>query len=112
MPANAPALASDEEQARLIDAAEERFAGGAGCGPVVRELLCAGVEPWRTRRCIETSLVKASRSRSTARSLSLMSFLGGRLWGSTDKRDVGSFDAAMGDLDAWVERFGEGRAGG
>lgn len=105
IPSRKPPPIDAREQDKLIAAAKVRLRNGDIDGVVARDLLLAGVSPYLTRNAVAGASMAGAASRRTAGWLSAMSFLGGSLWLSRDKR-IGSFGDANADIAEWEERFG------
>ncbi|MFK8001955.1 MAG: hypothetical protein AB8H86_20330 [Polyangiales bacterium] len=98
------------EQDRLLASAKVSLKNGDSGAVVARDLLLAGVSPYLTRNAVAGASMAGASSRRTAGWLSAMSFLGGSLWLSRDKR-AGGFGDANADISAWEARFGSADSG-
>jgi hypothetical protein len=107
MPSRAPEALDEDETDRQLNLAKKRLKQGDGPGVLARELLLAGLEPWIIRNALHGAGMAARANERTARSLSLMTFLGGSRWLSRDKRDPAAIPDAMTDIEAWEARFGD-----
>jgi hypothetical protein len=110
LPAVAPPLVGDDEANRLVQAGKHRVRTGDGPAVVARDLLIAGVPAWMVRNMLVGEGVSAAKTKSTGRLLSVMTVLGGRLWGSTDVRDSNAIAGAHEVIEEWTARFPEQRS--
>lgn len=110
IPAPLPALAGPDEQPRLRTLARTRLINGDEARPVVRELLCAGLNPTPLRALVAEAHGVARAARAKARR--------GMAWllllrlvrsdaNAADARTDASFADAVADLDAWEARAAE-----
>lgn len=110
MPSKKPAPIAASERDRLLTNARISLRNGDAGAVVARDLLLAGVSPYLTRNAVAGASMAGAASRRAAGWLSAMSFLGGSLWLSRDKR-TGSFGDANADIAAWEARFGSADSG-
>ncbi|MFT5357916.1 MAG: hypothetical protein ACI9KE_005153 [Polyangiales bacterium] len=105
IPSRKPPPIDAGEQDKLLASAKVSLRNGDAGAVVARDLLLAGVSPYLTRNAVAGASMAGAASRRTAGWLSALSFLGGGLWLSRDKR-TGSFGDANAIIAEWEERFG------
>jgi hypothetical protein len=102
-----PEPASDADQLRLLKVVQHRLRDGDRPTVVLREMLLAGVNPPGLRKLLIEAQLAGSRSRKNAKELSgmgtVVGFLTGHfsVFGSRDKRDPGSLEDALVELEKW-----------
>jgi hypothetical protein len=111
LPATKPAEPSEEDTSKLLAIASARLGGGDEPGPIVRELLCAGVEPHRVRGALNGALGEISyneRQSETEHFLFLIPLknLFRAVFGRSGKsRKIDKINAAYADIDIWLSRY-------
>lgn len=117
LPVRAPALVEEAEADRLIRSVQRRLSEGEQPGLVARDLLLAGVPPWRVRATLVGAAAKAKGSDRMTGSLNMFAWLQASLTGGFSlfgdpkrgKANVGKLLDANQDIEDWIDRFGEER---